>query len=73
MPEYKVEINLVFYVEAKTKEEAVSKVKKMDYNDPFDYEITNVEFENWLDDEIGFDDVVDDYEEQELRKRGLIK
>lgn len=73
MPEYKVEINLVFYVEAKTKEEAVSKVKKMDYNDPFDYEITNVEFENWLDGEIGFDDVVDDYEEQELRKRGLIK
>jgi hypothetical protein len=73
MPEYKVEINLVFYVDAKTKEEAVSKVKKMDYNDPFDYEITNVEFENWLDGEIGFDDVVDDYEEQELRKRGLIK
>lgn len=73
MPEYKVEINLVFYVEAKTKEEAVSKVKKMDYNDPFDYEITNVEFENWLDGEIGFDDVVDDFEEQELRKRGLIK
>lgn len=73
MPEYKVEINLVFYVEAKTKEEAVSKVEKMDYNDPFDYEITNVEFENWLDGEIGFDDVVDDFEEQELRKRGLIK
>jgi hypothetical protein len=72
MPEYKVEINLVFYVEAKTKEEAVSKVKKMDYNDPFDYEITNVEFENWLDGEIGFDDVVDDYEEHELRKKGLI-